>query len=123
MNHKIRFVSKNTGYITTYAGNSYIDPNTGYGGLSGDGGNATLARLDSPTSVAVDSQSNVYIADTDNNRIRLVTKSTGDITTYAGGGTTLSIGDNGPAISAVLYLPYGVAVDSKGNVYIADTFN
>ena len=57
---------------------------------------------------------NVYIADYDNHRIRKVTVSTGIITTFAGTGSTTYSGDNGPATSATLYLPYGVTVDTSG---------
>ncbi|HEV2689466.1 MAG TPA: IPT/TIG domain-containing protein, partial [Bryobacteraceae bacterium] len=106
-NHRIRKVSN--GVITTVAGN-------GIYGFSGDGGSATGARLNSPYGVAVDSAGNLYIADTYNKRIRKV--SNGVITTVAGGGS--SFGDNGPATSASLNLPTGVAVDSAGNLYIAD---
>jgi len=109
-NHRIRRVSN--GVITTVAGN-------GTQGLSGDGGPATNAQLGSPTGVAVDSAGNLYIADTADERIRKV--SNGVITTVAGGGA--SLGDNGPATSAWLYLPFGLAVDSVGNVYVADNGN
>ena len=67
----------------------------------------------------MDSAGNLYIADTGNNRIRKV--SNGVITTVAGNGTSGFSGDNGPATSAQLDSPYGVAVDSAGNLYIADT--
>ncbi len=87
-------------------------------GFSGDNGPATSAELNLPQGVAVDSLGNLYIADTQNDRIRRV--SNGVITTVAGGG---SLGDNVPAISALLKGPTGVAVDSAGNVYIADTNN
>ncbi len=65
----------------------------------------------------------MYIADYNNNRIRKVTVSTGIITTFAGTGTGSYSGDNGPATSAALNYPAGVALDSSGNVYIADAFN
>ena len=112
-NSRIRKVSN--GVITTVAGN-------GTYGFSGDGGQAVSAQLDEPYGVAVDSASNLYIADWQNNRIRKV--SNGVIDTIAGdslvGGFS---GDNGPATKAELYYPFGVAVDSVGNVYVADTFN
>jgi len=100
------------GNITTVAGNGNF-------GFSGDGGPATSASLLSPYGVAVDSAGNLYIADGLNNRIRMV--SNGTITTVAGNGTGGSSGDGGPATNASLNSPYGVAVDSVGNLYIADT--
>jgi trimeric autotransporter adhesin len=112
-NHRIRMVSH--GVITTVAGN-------GTPGFSGDNGPATSAQLYDPEGVAVDSASNLYIADKGNSRIRKV--SGGVITTVAGSGPTGLTGggfsgDNGPATSARLYSD-GVAVDSAGNLYIAD---
>jgi sugar lactone lactonase YvrE len=76
-----------------------------------------------PNGVAVDSAGNIYIADTENNRIRMVAAGTGIITTVAGNGTQGYSGDNGAATSASLYKPYDVVVDSAGNIYIADTYN
>jgi len=111
-NNRIRKVSN--GVITTVAGN-------GMQGGGGDGGPATSAQLSFPTGVAVDSIGNLYIADNFNNRIRKV--SNGVITTVAGNGTQGGGGDGGPAISAQLSTPYGVAVDSAGNLYIADYGN
>jgi len=113
--HVVRVVSP-AGVINTYAG-------TGAQGFSGDGGAATSAQLDSPTGIAVDSNNNVYIADTHNNRIREVLASTGVINTIAGTGAAGLGGDGGAATSAVLNYPTAVAVDSAGNVYIADTNN
>ena len=66
---------------------------------------------------------NIYIADNYNHRIRKVTVSTGIISTIAGTGSGSYSGDNGAATSATLYYPYGVGLDTAGNVYIADTFN
>jgi uncharacterized protein (TIGR03437 family) len=111
-NSRIRKVSN--GIITTVAGNG------GYG-FSGDNGPATSAQLYDPYGVAVDSAGNLYIADTLNGRIRKV--SNGVITTIAGNGTYGFSGDNGPGTSAQLSRPYGVAVDSTGNVYVADREN
>jgi len=99
------------GTITTVAGN-------GNRGFSGDGGTATSASLNLPEGLAVDSAGNLYIADYQNNRIRKV--SGGIITTVAGNGLAGFSGDGGPATKASLYLPGGVAVDSAGNLYIAD---
>ncbi|MBI4474083.1 MAG: IPT/TIG domain-containing protein, partial [Acidobacteria bacterium] len=109
-NHRIRKVDVN-GTITTVAG-------TGIGGFSGDGGAATSARLRNPTWVSVDGSGNLYIADRGNNRVRKV--SGGTIATIAGTGTVGSSGDGGSALSAVL-VPYAVALDGAGNLYISDT--
>ena len=105
------------GVITTFAGN-------GTAGVGGDGGAATLAQVNGPSgTVAFDSAGNVYIADTDNHRIRKVTVATGVITTVAGTGTPGFLGEGGPATAARLYFPTGVAVDLAGNLYIADRYN
>ena len=89
---------------------------------AGDGGPSTQARLDNPMSVAVDSSGNLYIADPSANRVRKVTPS-GTITTLAGNGEAAYGGDNGPGPEAALNYPDAVAVDSAGNVYIADARN
>jgi trimeric autotransporter adhesin len=115
-NHRIRMVTKSTGIISTVAG-------TGYSGYSGDGGQATSAALRNPYGVAVDASGNIYIADSANNRIRMVTKSTGIISTVAGTGSYSYSGDGGQATSAALNYPYDVAVDASGNIYIADSSN
>jgi signal peptidase I len=91
-------------------------------GFSGDNGQATSAQLNAPRGVAVDSAGNVYVADTANNRIRKVDTS-GVITTIAGGGANTACTFSGPATSVALNAPRGVAVDSSGSVYIADTGN
>ena len=77
-------------------------------GYKRDGGLATSTGLNYPRSIAVDASGNIYIADTDNHRIRLVTKSTGIITTVAGDGTFGYKGDEGLATSASLYAPSGI---------------
>jgi len=112
-NHRIRKIAGGT--ITTVAG-------TGQEGFSGDGGTATSAQLSSPRDVAVDAQGNVYIADTGNCRIRKVTPA-GVISTVAGNGTAGFAGDGGPSASAQLSYPAGLAADSAGNLYIADSWN
>lgn len=93
-------------------------------GYSGDGGLATAAMLIFPNGIAVDTHDNMYIADTFNRVVRKVMKSTGIITTVAGTGEAHGLkGDGGLATSALLSVPNGVAVDSLGNIYIADTEN
>jgi trimeric autotransporter adhesin len=92
-------------------------------GFSGDGGAATSAELNYPEDLALDSAGNFYIADSSNERIRKVTVSTGDISTVAGDGAEGFSGDGGPATSASLRCPFGVTLDSAGNIYIADTCN
>lgn len=101
------------GIVTTVAGN-------GVAGLAGDGGPATAASLRFPCGTAVDGSGNVFIADQSNNRIRRVSAG-GIITTFVGAGGAPGFGDGGPAASAYLSLPSGVALDASGNLFIADT--
>ena len=116
-NQSIRMVSAATGIISTLAGNNQI-------GSGGDGGPPKSASLQYPQDVAVDSQGNIYIADTSNNKIRKVTAgANATISTLAGTGGSGLVGDGGPANSAELSSPSGVAVDASGNVYIADRGN
>jgi sugar lactone lactonase YvrE len=126
-NQRIRVVGTD-GIIRLYAGN-------GRQGFSGDGGPATEARLYAPVGqaaqptgrIALDAVGNLYIADTYNHRVRMV-DTNGIITTVAGTGSIgLDAGgfsgDDGPAVSAVLSSPSDVAVDSEGNLFIADSGN
>jgi trimeric autotransporter adhesin len=113
-NHRIRKVTP-AGVINTVAG-------IGTPGFSGDGGPATSAQFNGLYGVAVDADGNLYVADSRNNRIRQVTPA-GVINTVAGIGTAGFGGDGGPATSAQLAGPRGVAVDAGGNLYIADTNN
>jgi PKD repeat protein len=114
-NQRLREVSAD-GRITTLAGN-------GMSGFSGDGGSpASTSLLHDPTGVAVDDAGNVYFADSGNNRVREISAA-GGISTVAGNGLGGYSGDGGPARAAELNLPNGVAVDGKGNVYIADDNN
>ena len=118
--HSVIKLDASTGIISTVAGSATdIDD----GGFGGDGGPATSATLHSPQGVAVDGAGNLYIADTDNSRIRKVDASTGIISTIAGTEFIGFGGDGGPATSATLRSPQGVAVDGAGNLYIADTDN
>jgi len=113
-NHRIELLST-SGTLSTIAG-------TGTSGFAGDGGAATAAALSYPSAVAVDQNENLYIADSGNNCIRMVT-SDGTIATIAGTGMAGYTGDSGAALQVALYNPSGVAVDAQGNVYIADTGN
>jgi len=110
----IRKVDTN-GIITTVAGN-------GDWGYTGDGGAATNATFNGPDGIAVDAAGNLYIADSGNTVIRKVATN-GIITTVAGNGIPGYSGDGGAATNAALYWPGGLAVDSGGNLYIADTYN
>jgi uncharacterized protein (TIGR03437 family) len=109
--NRVRMVSNGT--IATIAGN-------GTAGYQGDAGVATAAELASPNGVAVDSSGNLYIADTGNNRVRMV--SGGVIATVVGTGTYGFTGSNGAATSATVGAPSGVAADSSGNLYITDAY-
>ena len=112
--HRIRRVDA-TGVITTVAGNGAAD-------FAGDGARATEAALRYPRSVAVDRDGSVYIADSDNHRIRRVDRH-GIITTIAGSGERILAGDGGGALEARLETPCGVAISSDDSIVVADTFN
>ncbi len=118
--HRVWKVTKSTGILTIVAGTYYY-------GYSGDGGLATNAQLYSPAGIAVDFSGNIFIADYNNCLIREVNAGNGIINTIAGITTpNLSCGfggDNGPATSAHLYNPTGVAIDKNGNLFIADYSN
>lgn len=111
-NNRIRKVTSGT--ITTIAG-------TGAAGFSGDGGTATSAALNLPTALAVDAAGNLYIADTNNHRIRKISGTM--ITTVAGDGEQLYLNDGVAATQTGLDSPSGIAVDAAGNLYIGDTRN
>lgn len=111
-NNCIRQISP-AGVVTTLAGNSHT--HGGYG--DGIGTNATFNM---PSGIAVDKQGNIYVADSGNNRIRKIDPY-GEVTTLAGTGQKGSA--NGPASAASFNNPVGIAVDSAGNVYVADTDN
>ena len=106
--NRIRMVAPN-GIITTVAGN-------GTSNFSGDGGPATSAGLNRPSGVAVDSNGNLFIADTNDYRIRRVAAD-GTISTMAGTGIPGSSGDGGPAASATINLAYGLAIAPSGTLY------
>lgn len=110
--NRIRRVDAVTGVITTVVG-------TGDDGFYGDGGAATQAAISFPQDVALDSDGNLFIADTNNHLIRRVDGATGFITTVAGSGLSEYQGDLGPAVSAGMAFPVGLAVGSEGSLYIA----
>jgi hypothetical protein len=120
----VRKVTAATGIISAYAGVS-----TGVAGYAGDGGLATNASLYAPTGCVLDSAGNLYISDEANNVVRKVTASTGIISTVAGNGDEAgtafggSNGDGGLATHAELNHPWGLAMDSAGDLFIADTGN
>jgi sugar lactone lactonase YvrE len=111
-NSRIRKITS-SGMVSTLAGSGvagYLDNTTG-----------TSAQFNNPSGVAVDTSGNVYVADTYNNRIRKIT-SGGVVTTLAGSGVAGSL-DNTTGTSAQFNTPSGVAVDTSGNVYVADTYS
>ena len=101
--------------ISTFAG-------TGTAGNSGDGGGAIGAQFQNPTAIAIAPNGVMYVADTGNHTIRRIFPN-GQITRFAGNGSSGFFGDNGPAVNAALNLPRGLALDSAGNLYIADVNN
>jgi uncharacterized repeat protein (TIGR03803 family) len=115
-NNRIRKVTVSTGIITTVAGD-------GKAGYSGDGGPATSAELNFPGGVEVDPAGNIYIADYGNSRIRKVTALTGFISTVGGDGVAGYSGDGGAATAAELNIPPALALDTVGNIYVADRGN
>ncbi len=116
-NNAVRMVDLQ-GNISTVAGSA-----SGTIGFSGDNGPATNGLLNNPIGLAIDSAGNIYIADGGNNRIRVISSGTGNISTVAGSTGSGYSGDNGRATSAKLNTPKGVALDAAGNLYIADRFN
>ena len=104
-----------SGVITTICG-------TGAAGFNGDGGAAAKAQIRSPQQISFNSAGNLYIADSGNSRIRKIDTS-GVISTVAGKGSNNFSGDGGPAISAELFAPWGVAADLSGNLFISDHSN
>ena len=121
------------GHIYTIAGIApTLTPYTNHGGAGTDGVLATLSALNNPSGIAVDTAGNIYIADTNNQAVRMVSAATGFINTVSGtlnnGGIATApsccfSGDLGPATAAQLYNPAGIAVDGNGNLYIADSDN
>ncbi len=110
----IRRINSN-GIITTICGIAGAD------GYSGDGGPATAAVVQTPMDISLDSNGNIFIADTYNHTIRKIAATTGIITTYAGASSGGYNGPDGVATEVVLNNPMGIDVDSAGNLYIADS--
>jgi hypothetical protein len=121
-NNVIREVTASSGNINTVAGNGTECTPPG-ATPCGDGGAATSAQLSFPEGVFVDLSEDIFIADTSDNRIREVTASNGNINTVAGTGARGYSGDGAAATSALLDTPFGVFVDTSGNIFIADTEN
>ncbi len=115
-NNLVREVVKATGDIITVAGN-------GTAGYSGDNGLATAAELNGPRDLAFDAAGNLFISDSNNNVVRELVEATGNIITIAGNGIAGYGGNNGLATAAELSSPRGIALDSAGNLYIADCGN
>lgn len=112
--YMVRKVAGSTAIISQYAGD-------GNWGNAGDGGAATAATMEGPFSVAIDGQGNVYVAELFSCIIRKITASTGVISTVAGvAGSCEYSGDGGAATSAKFVEPFSIAVDSSGNLYVAD---
>jgi DNA-binding beta-propeller fold protein YncE len=107
-NHKIRKITQ--GEVTTFAGSSIGDAD----------GKGTAARFNNPSGIAVDSSGNIFVADSRNNKIRKIT-SQGEVDTFAG---DVASGDaDGKGTAARFNNPYGIAVDSSGNIFVADVYN
>jgi sugar lactone lactonase YvrE len=104
------------GIVTTIAG-------TGTGGFSGDGGPATAAQIHFPQDLEIGPDGNLWFADANNHRVRMIDLTTGIITTVAGTGERGYAGDGGIAVEAQLQRPFGIAFDDAGDLYISDTFN
>jgi PKD repeat protein len=116
-NSTVRKITTSTGVITTLAG-------TGTQGYSGDGGQATAAKIASPYGIRVDNATgNIYISDTYDNRIRLITVSTGVISTICGTGVAAYGGDGSPAVAAKINTACGIVFDAAGDLFIADNQN
>lgn len=117
LSNRIRVIDTSTMVISTFAG-------TGAEGGAGDGGPASAAQVAHPRDLEIGPDGNLYIADTDNNRIRMVDLTTNVISTVVGSGELgLDANDDLPATSMKLARPFGIEFDSAGDLYVADTIN
>ncbi len=117
MNHRIRVVDLDSGVIDTLAG-------SGEEGFGGDGGPALEAKLDKPHDLEIGPEGDLYVADTNNNRIRAIDLTTGIIRTVVGAGPLgLDDVDGLPATETLLARPFGIDFDPEGNLYVQDTIN
>lgn len=114
--HRVRKINMLTGIVTTVVGNSSA-------GYSGDGGPAINASINNPHDLAIDDNGNIFIADFANSRIRKVNASTGIISTVAGMGVASYSGDGGAATNAGIPYPNSICLDTKGNLYISESFS
>ncbi len=115
--HRVRVVNVGTGVISAYAG-------TGSSGHSGDGGPALSAQMTQPISLESDASENIYIAAYGNKRVRKVDYATGNISTFAGNGSSGPSGDGGAATSAAINRPYQCSINPAGTyMYIATRHN
>lgn len=114
--HRVRRLDLKSGQLTTVAGN-------GKKGYAGDGGPATEAMLNEPYEVRFDADGNMLFVEMQNHLIRRVDRQTGKISTIAGTGEKGFSGDGGPATAATFLTPHSIALDGKGNLYIADIGN
>jgi hypothetical protein len=115
-NDRVRRVDLSTHLIETVAGD-------GTRGADGDGGPATMAKVFHPRDLELSPDGRLFIADTENHKIRAVDLTTGIITTVVGTGDSGFGGDGGPAPEAMLHRPFGITFDAAGDLYIADTYN
>jgi sugar lactone lactonase YvrE len=115
-NNRVRKINNGTGIITTIVGTDSC-------GFSGDSSLGASAMLCQPHGLAIDTIGNLYISDVGNERIRKLDILTDYMTTIAGNGNAGYSGDNGPAISASIYYPYGETIDQCGNLYFAEISN
>ncbi len=135
MPHKVAFDSSGNVYIADYGNNrirkvdivsniiSTVAGSSTSTAFSGDGGQATAASFHYIYGIALDSSNNIYVADAGNNRIRMISASTGIINTICGLSTYGWSGDGGLAVNAILNFPMGVSIDSSDNIYISDSGN